>query len=412
MSRIRIAVFALISLIASLLGTLLSPGTFLNRAFALALCSLLSLSPTLCTANLKIGAQSAVAQITPKAPILIGDIPRIRDAELDIPDDFVVVRQTPLNSGRRQIVLVSSSTGMEQIYTTSLPDAGKNEIYEAEYKNTSKIDKRPLSTKAKVDDEELEGLLKDFKVVYEKNTPSKVILSDKSSTDFNDNQVTVKSKTGQEIEKIILSKLSLDNKAILVSQADTNTKSLDKVNSALLAQSTPACETNTYSELITIQELMKRRGDELIASGKQDLTRIVGAALIFTSQALRENITIGENKLQVVICKPPVKCDEQVVAGGSEIRTDIFQLSQGVSKKEVVLEYEFFTVPDKLEMFYDGKKIFEVGPTSGSGKKTFTLPLTAQQVGVTVTGNQEQKSTEWRYKISCSGKPQKTKHLK
>jgi hypothetical protein len=411
MSRIRIAVFALISLIASLLGTLLSPGTFLNRAFALVLCSLLSLSPTLCTANLKIGTQSAVAQSTLKAPILIGDIPRIRDAELDIPDDFVVVRQTPLSSGRRQIVLVSSSTGMEQIYTTSLPDADKNEIYEAEYKNTSKIDKRPLSTKAKVDDGELEDLLKDFKVVYEKNTPSKVILSDKSSTDFNGNQVTVKSKTGQEIEKIILSKLSLDNKA-LVSQADINTKYLNKVNTVLLAQSTPTCETNTYSELTTVQELMKRRGDELIASGKQDLTRIAGAALIFTSQALRENITIGENKLQVVICKPPVKCDEQVVAGGSEIRTDIFQLSQGISKKEVVLEYEFFTVPDKLEMFYDGKKIFEVGPISGSGKKTFTLPLTAQQVGVTVTGNQEQKSTQWWYKISCPGEPQKTKNLK
>jgi hypothetical protein len=105
--------------------------------------------------------------------------------------------------------------------------------------------------------------------------------------------------------------------------------------------------------------------------------------------------------LQEVNCRPPVQCEEQRVSGGSEIRTDLFQVAKGANRK-VNLKFEFFEIPDRIELYFDGKKIFGVGPQSGQGNQTFNLPANAEYVGVKLIGN-DNVNTRWWYVISCSG---------
>jgi hypothetical protein len=105
--------------------------------------------------------------------------------------------------------------------------------------------------------------------------------------------------------------------------------------------------------------------------------------------------------LQEVNCRPPVQCEEQRVSGGSEIRTDLFQVAKGANRK-VNLKFEFYVIPDRIELYFDGKQIFGVGPQSGQGNQTFNLPTNAEYVGVKLIGN-DNVNTRWEYVISCSG---------
>ena len=63
----------------------------------------------------------------------------------------------------------------------------------------------------------------------------------------------------------------------------------------------------------------------------------------------------------------------------------------------------FYTIPDRLELYHEGKIIFEVGPTSGrSTQKISQIPNGVAYVGVKLIGN-EDTGTKWWYTISCEG---------
>ncbi len=106
--------------------------------------------------------------------------------------------------------------------------------------------------------------------------------------------------------------------------------------------------------------------------------------------------------LQEVNCRPPVQCEEQRVSGGSEIRTDLFQVVKGANRK-VKLDFEFYEIPDRIELYFDGELIPPpIGPQSGPGTRSFNLPANAEYVGVKLIGN-DNVNTRWWYVISCSG---------
>ena len=73
MRRIRIFALGIVSFFAVLMGTLLAPGTFVNRALSAALCTVFSFSSTLCTVNLAKSSDRVVAATPPAVERNISD---------------------------------------------------------------------------------------------------------------------------------------------------------------------------------------------------------------------------------------------------------------------------------------------------------------------------------------------------
>ncbi|NER23221.1 MAG: hypothetical protein F6J96_21475 [Symploca sp. SIO1C2] len=92
-------------------------------------------------------------------------------------------------------------------------------------------------------------------------------------------------------------------------------------------------------------------------------------------------------------------CNKQQVSGGQEGDQRIIQLTsnQGV----IHLEYEMYTAKDKLQVFYEGKELYNTGFTSGSNSISIPFQGNSGRVEVVLTGNIEESGTEWNYTIFC-----------
>ena len=73
MRRIRIFTLGIVSFFAVLMGALLAPGTFVNRALSAALCTVFSFSSTVCTVNLAKSSDRVVAATPPAVERNISD---------------------------------------------------------------------------------------------------------------------------------------------------------------------------------------------------------------------------------------------------------------------------------------------------------------------------------------------------
>ncbi|MFK0729963.1 MAG: hypothetical protein ACFKPT_08785 [Gloeotrichia echinulata GP01] len=216
MRRIRLLTIGLFSVIGVIFG-----GSFFKKALSIFLCSLLGFNsisgiPFLSDDSrvnaafvpTKRESTTIVAPNTLKNPGVIGEIPRIRKAELQLPGDFQLVSQMPFSSGRREIVLISSSTGVEQVYTTTLAGEENFQLFSIEYKKVAGIDLRPLFVGKNIqgDTTEIESLLKQFKIFFKDSLVSKIVLADGSSVELNGNEAVIKSPKGQVLEKIMFKK--------------------------------------------------------------------------------------------------------------------------------------------------------------------------------------------------------------
>ena len=83
MRRIRIFALGIVSFFAVLMGALLAPGTFVNRALSAALCTVFSFSSTVCTVNLAKSSDRVVAATPPAVERNIGDWLGQRSGEFD-----------------------------------------------------------------------------------------------------------------------------------------------------------------------------------------------------------------------------------------------------------------------------------------------------------------------------------------
>ncbi|MEK0179351.1 hypothetical protein [Microcoleus anatoxicus] len=73
MRRIRLLALGIVSFIAVLMGALLAPGTFVNRALSAALCTVFSFNSTVCTVNLAQSGDRVVAATPPAVERNIAD---------------------------------------------------------------------------------------------------------------------------------------------------------------------------------------------------------------------------------------------------------------------------------------------------------------------------------------------------
>ena len=349
-----------------------------------------------------------------KLPSQIAVPPIIRPAETNLylqnalPKDFRISSQIPYSSGKQEILLESPSTGAEQLYTFNVPGSRSFQLFEVEYKKVSAIDFSSLTNTDSliVNPEQIKSGLNRFKITFANNSLSKITLLDGTTANFSPGQAIIKSPQGKTMETVKISQNEFIDQNILLSQERSKmNKNLENnttnKNAKLLAKTSElACQAAVSSSLNGISDSLGLWGNKLTTS-KSLTTKSVGWAISFGSGAIKSNISTKNPMLQEVNCRPPVQCEEQRVSGGSEIRTDLFQVAKGANRK-VNLKFEFYVIPDRIELYFDGKQIFGLGPKSGQGNETFDLPTNAEYVGVKLIGNDD-VNTRWEYTISCFG---------
>lgn len=149
-------------------------------------------------------------------------------------------------------------------------------------------------------------------------------------------------------------------------------------------------------------------GSDEFFHGTLDDLRIYNKALSSSEiEAIYENNT--DSSLQSPCAPPPlptdtipvtVHCDDIVNSGGNEISTKKMDL--GKQSGKFTLEYNMYTVPDKLTIFSasDNSVLFSTN-TFVSGRTVTDVPYNNTQfIVIKVEGNNE-KNTKWNYKIIC-----------
>jgi hypothetical protein len=89
-------------------------------------------------------------------------------------------------------------------------------------------------------------------------------------------------------------------------------------------------------------------------------------------------------------------------SGGPEGSARTIRLdSQGGGK--AIVSYEMFTIPDRLQLIYDEKVIFDTDFTSGSRTDIeVDVPLgDSDELRVVLTANETNPNTEWNYSVSA-----------
>ena len=376
---------------------------FFRAAIAVALCGSLSFSSLTCNGYLTTVESMYTAKAATDFSLSGQEIaipPIIREAPIDLQgalaDDFVVARQTPYSSGRNEVLIVSPSTGTEQRFEISLPTVSSFRFYEASFAKVTIDDpSRVISGEGSLSPTQVQAMLESFTINFDSNNlASKVTLADGSQAEFSESEAVIRSADGQVIERV-----SLSSNALLESRDVAFVKDLG----GAIAQASPGCEGSIRDQIYTSGRDAGSKSN-VLRNAKSDEGKAFAWAMTFGKRALEDSLvaTSRNQTLQEVACKPPVQCNQpQRYEGGSEIRTDLFQLPS-CANSIASLEYEFYTIPDRLELYNEGQIVFSVGPAPGTGKKAIeNLPRGAQYLGVKLIGN-ENEDTRWWYTISCS----------
>ncbi|MEO0769351.1 MAG: hypothetical protein AAFY72_07940 [Cyanobacteria bacterium J06649_4] len=384
-----------------------------RRLFSLMLCGLLFANSSFCYNLLgndmakaaSSGSEAAPSETTSgefRSPQEIAVPPIIREAPIDLqnalPDDFVVSRQTPYSSGRNEVLIVSPSTGTEQRFEINLPGAsGSFRLYQASFDKVVIDDPaRVMGDGSSLSSDQVQAKLEKFTINFDSNNlPVSVILADGVKAEFSGSEAIIRSADGQVIETIVLQSVSLSN----------NYSASAKSSAMSVAQANSNCEGQIRNEIYAAGQNVGSRSNAL-RNAQSDEGKAISWATTYGKHALEDSLVASTRNqtLQEIACKPPVQCEEpQDYEGQSEIRTDLFQLSGGKSP-QVNIRYEFYEIPDRMEIYYEGEMIDSIpkggGDISGSSIQLVNLPSGASYVGVKLIGN-EDENTRWNYTISC-----------
>ena len=343
-----------------------------------------------------------------RSPQEIAVPPIIREAPIDLqnalPDDFVVSRQTPYSSGRNEVLIVSPSTGTEQRFEINLPGAsGSFRLYQASFDKVVIDDPaRVVGDESLLSSDQVQTKLESFTINFDSNNLlASVILADGAKAEFLGSEAIIRSADGQVIETIALSS-ALPN---------LNPSALVKSRATNIAQASTDCETRVTNKTFASGQDAGKKSDAL-KNAQSDEGKMSAWVLTFGKRALEDSMvaTRRNQTLQEVACKPPVRCDEpRSYNGSNETRTELFQLSGGTNQ-QITINYEFYDIPDRMEIYYEGNQIKSIpegaGFTNGGSDENpippIDIPDGVEFLGIKLIGN-ENPSTLWDYTISCSG---------
>ncbi|GGK52765.1 hypothetical protein [Nocardia camponoti] len=100
---------------------------------------------------------------------------------------------------------------------------------------------------------------------------------------------------------------------------------------------------------------------------------------------------------------PTQPCNRSRKSGGAGVTTTTHSLGRS-GPLSFVLTYETFSIPDRIQVFYQGAQVHDTGYVGdqinqGTGSATVRLPAgSATTVSVKVTGP---SNTQWEYTVNC-----------
>ncbi len=106
--------------------------------------------------------------------------------------------------------------------------------------------------------------------------------------------------------------------------------------------------------------------------------------------------------------KPPTQigCDKTTKQGGNKPETFIVELGQ--KSGTFIFKYNMYSVPDRMLVEYEGRKLFDTGCTGnkhgsgkGAGSKSITYSGASTKVTVKVLPSCEGGNTQWTFTASC-----------
>lgn len=331
--------------------------------------------------------------------------PIIREAPIDlqgaIADDFIVSRQTPYSSGRNEVLIVSPSTGTEQRFEISLPTGGGFRLYKASFSKVNINDpSRVLLGKGTLSPAQIQSFLESFTVSFDRNNLiSEVTLADGSRAEFSKTEAIIRSADGQIVETVLLSDIK---------KIDSVQLSSEKSWEGLISQTTPSCESAVSNQTVAASRDAERKSN-IIGYARSDVAKLFAWALTFNKRALEDSMVASRRNqtLQDVACRQPIACDQPRSYNGKNVtQTDLFRLSGG-SSQSITISYEFYDIPDRMEVYAQGNLIGAIPETGGfvSDGGSVSLPITdgTEFLGIKLVGN-ENPGTVWDYTISCSGR--------
>ena len=320
-----------------------------------------------------------------------------------LPGDFIVSKQTPYRTGRNEVLITSPSTGTEQRFEINLPETGSFQLYKAAFAKVKvSSPEKVLGAGASLSPQQVATKLQQFEIEFEQNAPKTVVLADGTRGEFSASGVVIRSKDGRVIETVGASAMQERIQPQLMAAVPMG-------SDAVVAQAGAggaSCQGSIRNKLYEMSQRVQQKGTEILKQkATSEEAKLIAWVTTFSRQALEDSL-IADNRnqtLQEVACAEPVQCDEpQSYSGGWETRTDLFRLPGG--NNAVSLRYQFYQIPDRVELWREGKLVFERGPTSG----TDTVAINNKQlhgagfVGVKLIGNPTNKGTAWNYTISCS----------
>jgi hypothetical protein len=91
-------------------------------------------------------------------------------------------------------------------------------------------------------------------------------------------------------------------------------------------------------------------------------------------------------------------CGQEQASGGQEGDRKIIQLT--ANEGEIRIDYDMDSVPDRLQVIYEGSELIDTGFVSGSNSVYVPFKGNSGQIEVVLTGNSDQV-TSWKYTVQC-----------
>lgn len=140
-------------------------------------------------------------------------------------------------------------------------------------------------------------------------------------------------------------------------------------------------------------------GDTRILDGVVELLD-TGSAALGTGSAAVGSLDGGPADTQPTVTQ---QCNASTKSGGAGVTTTRHELGR-TGPTSFKLSYETYNIPDTIEVFYEGKSIYNTGPVGdnineGTGSAVINVPAGRDTaVTVKVTGP---NGTDWDYTVNC-----------
>ena len=279
-----------------------------------------------------------------------------------------------------------------------MPGTGDFRLYEASFNNV--VVPSPdevLGDSNGLSATQIQTKLSSFKLEFSNNEHSQVTLAGGTKATFSGSETVIRSTDGQVIETVPLSGAMVPSDRSMASRA----------KSVQVAQAGGSCQTGIRDRLYSMSQRVRNKSIDL-NKATSAVAKLLAWVLTFCTSALEDSLVADTRNqtLQQVACQAPVQCNApQSYNGGWETRTDLFELPGG--NNGVMLQYEFYEIKDRIELWRDGELLFSRGPTSGNDVVDINDPRLngTGYVGVKVIGNPTNQSTLWNYTITCQSTP-------